>query len=109
MLDLIYTILLSLGVIYLGHHIYSMISKYFTDRSTSYVSFVETNRDRLTVQPQPTVSAEEPNGKEMFDELVDFVSSDTVEPNVDKRTSSTIPIETTSLETLPFTNNIDTS
>ena len=111
MLDLIYTILLSLGVIYMGHRIYSMISKYFTDRSTSYVSFVETNRDRTIMQPQTRTKTEEPDGKQMFDELVDFVSSDTVtvEPNVDKRTTSTIPIETTSLETLPFNNNIDTS
>ena len=109
MLDLIYTILLSVGVIYLGHNIYSMISKYFTDRSTSYVSFVETNRDRVCVQPQPPVHVEAPDGKQMFNELVDFVSSDLAESESSNQINTSGPLETTSLDTLPFTNNIDTS
>ena len=95
-----------------------MISSYFIERSTSYVSFVDSKPKSKEIMINEPI---QPDEKQMFNELVDFVSADSVIANavptnavptnadallVSNKTES---IETTSLDSLPFTNNIDTS
>lgn len=101
MLDLIYTIAISIATIYFAHRIYIMMTTYFSDRATSYVTFVESKKQRPPDREEPVQIVNEEQmtqGASMFDELVDFVGE-----------SENIQLQTTSLENLPITNNIDMS
>ena len=76
-----------------------MMTTYFSERATSYVTFVESKKQRPPDREEPIQNVSEEQvtqGPSMFDELVDFVGE-----------SEPVQLQTTSLENLPITNNID--